>query len=143
MIRFARFLFAMTLLTPSIQTAIAAERTETGEMREAVRLSVAPKGAAAMATPIRATATAVVNFMDLARQEALFGPPAGAVRAKSAEEEVVEPLEPFMTPSLDAMLARPPFQPLVASPSPTQTFQGLDDIAMVDSSYIVIPPDVG
>src|SRR5262249_51971368 len=31
----------------------------------------------------------------------------------------------------------------VVSPAPTKTFIGLDDIPMVDSLYIVIPPDVG
>src|SRR5205809_456254 len=30
-----------------------------------------------------------------------------------------------------------------ASAPPTGSFAGLDDIAMVDSSYIIIPPDVG
>lgn len=31
---------------------------------------------------------------------------------------------------------------LVASPSPSVNYAGLDDIAMVDSNYIIIPPDV-
>src|SRR5439155_10597400 len=35
-----------------------------------------------------------------------------------------------------------PQAPLLASPSPTQSFIGLNDIPMVDSSYIVVPPDV-
>src|SRR5204862_5015357 len=45
--------------------------------------------------------------------------------------------------SPESIITPPPFFPNVASPSPTLTFQGLDDIAMVDSMYIVIPPDVG
>src|SRR5207248_2096915 len=54
-----------------------------------------------------------------------------------------EPLPPFMTVSPEAFITPPTFQPFVASPTATTTFQGLDDIAMVDSSYIIIPPDVG
>ena len=36
-----------------------------------------------------------------------------------------------------------PIMPMVASPSPTSSFVGLDDIPMADSSYIIIPPDCG
>jgi hypothetical protein len=35
-----------------------------------------------------------------------------------------------------------PIIPFVASPSPTGGYMGLDDIAMADSGYIIIPPDV-
>ena len=40
------------------------------------------------------------------------------------------------------MAPPPPFMPFVASPSPTSSFMGLDDVPMADSNYIIIPPDI-
>src|SRR5439155_25355542 len=55
---------------------------------------------------------------------------------------VEESAEPIMPVGPEALSTPPPFLPFVAGPSPSLSFIGLDDIPMVDSSYIVIPPDV-
>jgi len=89
----------------------------------------------------RAGGSAIVNFSDLARREALRGGPRPPVRAR-LQPELEEPAEPVSAVSPSSMLS-PPFVPFAASPSPSASFMGLDDIPMVDSSYIVIPPDVG
>ena len=93
--------------------------------------------------PVGSVRSAVVNFADLARREAQV--PASqrpAVRPlirPELDEDMAEPTTPGapVSPSLEL-----PQQPLVASPSPSTSFMGLDDIPMVDSSYIIIPPDV-
>ena len=99
-------------------------------------------------TPILA-ATATVNFSDLALQEriaTLLGQ--RPVRVLQREEDESFDLQNEMgEPSaaitgLQALTAPPSFQLDVASPAPTTSFIGLDDIPMVDSMYIVIPPDV-
>ncbi len=104
-----------------------------------------PRAMALGGASLSPTATAVVNFADLARQEASGQVPRIAVRPRPVNnnESGDEGEEPGagrlpLTPSAIA----PPFVPFATSPPPTQTFIGLDDIAMVDSSYIVIPPDV-
>src|SRR6185295_3002332 len=62
-------------------------------------------------------------------------------------DEMNESLEPGAaifgdSKSLPEGNAQPPQQLLLASPPPTQSYAGLNDIAMVDSNYIIIPPDV-
>jgi hypothetical protein len=49
---------------------------------------------------------------------------------------------PMSTPFTPMIPARAPVLD-IASPSPSNSFIGLDDIPMADSSYIIIPPDVG
>src|SRR5204863_4341907 len=51
------------------------------------------------------------------------------------------PAEPWDPPTSEAQTTPPPFVPYLASPAPVLEFMGLDDIPMVDSSVIVIPPD--
>ncbi len=86
--------------------------------------------------------TAVVNFGDLAQEQAQSGHPKPPVRALVLEEEELEePEEPSTTPSLEG--PQGPSSSFTASPLPSSSFMGLNDIPMVDSSYIVIPPDVG
>ena len=89
---------------------------------------------------IDAAGNAVVNFENLAKQEALSGRPKPPVRALILPE-VEEPAEPLSSLSPGSIQA--PYSAFAASPSPSSSFMGLDDIPMVDSSYIVIPPDVG
>jgi hypothetical protein len=109
---------------------------------------IAPAGAVQTGTPMRVAGSAVINVGDLAKWErlALLRREIPPVRPlitsllNEAEEETdsgggapttLEPLNPL------------PLQtPLIASPAPTLSFMGLDDIPMADSSYIVIPPDV-
>lgn len=127
-------LFALRPLAPLALLALLA----------APALAAPPAGtpvAGTRAVPVR---SAVVNFRELARLEALRGGLRPAVRPL-VQRELEEPGEPQGNvtgpPPLAAML-KPAPQPLVASPSPSSSFMGLDDIPMVDSSFIVIPPDV-
>ena len=83
---------------------------------------------------------AVVNFAELASQEALSTLPKPPARARIFSN-VEEPLEPYS--SLSPGGPQAPSYPFAASPTPSATFMGLDDIPMVDSSYIIIPPDTG
>ncbi len=91
--------------------------------------------------PIRPVATAVVNFDELARQEALRPATSGRKR----EQVIHAPLtmtEPDSPPSAPApALIQTPASPQVASPTPSATFLAQDDIAKVGTSTIVIPPD--
>src|SRR5262249_38922586 len=83
-----------------------------------------------------------VNFTDLANKEQKFGALKFAEpRVLTMEaEELEEQAEPT---SFQAQSEGPPsFVPYVAGPSPSVTFQGLDDIAMADANFIIIPPDV-
>src|SRR5438093_1364222 len=136
--------------------AIAAARLPTAspslaesESQEKVRLVLPAKGRATEARRIDAAGQAVVNFGEMARREALLGPRKGEIRAKVMEEleEPEEPFSPFAPATIQPSAMRPgsiqaPQAIQVAAPSPTSSFIGLDDIPMVDSSYIVIPPDV-
>ncbi len=113
----------------------------------AVRSSV-PAGTVLIGTPLAPTTTAVVNFAELARREALGVKPIVPERVLIRDEDENEM---DREPGADVVgqippqgfLRSQPFAPFVASPSPTTNFMGLDDVPMVDSSYIVIPPDVG
>src|SRR5262249_12651006 len=92
--------------------------------------------------------TAVVNFADLARQQALRPAlPGFPARPLLLPEELNEmDVEPGAAAVGPAAAPVPrlkfPLQAFVASPVPASSFKGLDDIPMVDSSYIIIPPDV-
>jgi len=130
----------------------AAEREAEGDEEsapvfESAPLSVDGPPVIAPGTPAELAGSAVVNFAELARLEELGLAPKPPVRPRIHEEgenEMVwEPGANRVGPiSPEAMTTPPPFVPFVASPSPSTSFIGLDDIAMVDSSYIVIPPDV-
>src|SRR5262249_11498283 len=79
----------------------------------------------------------------LARQEAHGLAPKVAIRPL-VHRELEEPAEPMGAGiSPESMIKPPSFLPLMSSPSPSSSFMGLDDVAMVDSGYVVIPPDVG
>lgn len=104
-----------------------------------------PVGAVPLGERAVLVRSAVVNFGELARQEALGRAPRPPVRPLIFREleESGEPgagaVGPAPAPSMSPYA---PQAPLLASPSPSQSFMGLDDIPMADSSYIVIPPDV-
>lgn len=91
--------------------------------------------------------SATVNFTELARQERLQTLGLPPVRVRMNEEEFEEN-EMNEEPGANAIAppsnqaAPPRFVPFIAGPPPLLTFQGLDDIPMADSSYIIIPPDV-
>jgi len=134
--RFLNFLFVF-LATAALALPLVAT-AEPPEEHQHVRLLPPVAGVVHNARKVTAEGTAVVNFNELSHHGA---PPGLEVRALSAEEEVEEPLEP-----VSPLAPGPPESPTATqtpSPSPTSNFQGLDDIPMVDSLYIIIPPDVG
>ena len=107
-----------------------------------------PNDVSIAGAPLTATKTAVINFTDLAEQDLRGMATAPPVRALYRPETLEDPEEPLPPAGLqsprgaDAMSSRPT-RSFIASPSPSSSFMGLDDIPMVDSSYIIIPPDVG
>jgi Calx-beta domain-containing protein/SprB-like repeat protein/List-Bact-rpt repeat protein len=132
-------LFLPASLRPSPVAAADSERE-----REAQVQSVLPVGGAtALASPVSLVRAATVNFTDLARREGMGFVPRPPVRTLIGNELEFEPAEPAAPTGAATLAAPAPFVPFVASPSPGNSFKGLDDIPMVDSSYIVIPPDVG
>jgi hypothetical protein len=103
-------------------------------------------------SPAVLSGSAVVNFSDLAGLESFLlvtGQLTLRPAPRTPEEldhfnESGEPGAAMVGPGGNAIeSASPPFVPFVASPPPTGGFVGLDDIPMVDSMYIVVPPDVG
>ncbi|OGF12681.1 MAG: hypothetical protein A2W00_08730 [Candidatus Eisenbacteria bacterium RBG_16_71_46] len=103
-------------------------------------------------SPIAPVATAIVNFADLARREGLApGVEPPPIRPRPFREIPLEdPPEPAPPPGANSLLPVAPsplplgpLQALIASPPPSVSYMGLNDIPMVDSMYIVIPPDIG
>jgi hypothetical protein len=98
-------------------------------------------------TPVPVLGSTVVNLAELARRSAavpdVAKPP---LRVLDLERNERDDDEEFRQPDASGLLQAAPFgmgrQLFIASPAPTRSFAGLDDIAMVDSSYIIIPPDV-
>jgi len=119
--------------------ALIAARTSFAEPdpHHHVRLRLAQPGVVHTSKPAVLGGHTVVNFQELSHH----GGGVGEARALIQEEEAEDPDEPLATPSPGA--PESPAQSFVSSPSPTSSFMGLDDIPMVDSLYIVIPPDVG
>ena len=119
----------------------AAEIAKPNEPIEPVKIA----GTVVPATPMSAIKTDVVNFGELARKEALISqsmrPPVRPWVPNERDGEIDMERENEIGPPETSFKPVPIF-PSVASPSPTSNFIGLDDIPMVDSSYIVIPPDV-
>lgn len=100
----------------------------------------------AAARPLAPVATGVVDFAQVARREALRMGLVMPVRAQLLEnnetmQEGGEPEGDVVGPTRSiatALMARP----FAASPAATQSFAGLDDIPIVGTGSIVIPPDV-
>ena len=116
---------------------------------EAGRQSSASVSEEATITVVR---SALVNLSELAAQERLRAtwtgvpPPRPRIPSLLNESEAESEPEPGAEGEVNfppgLFYPRPPTIPFIASPSPTGGFMGLDDIPMVDSSYVVIPPDV-
>jgi hypothetical protein len=123
----------------SLVLLVAPRLARAEEEGHSVRVQYAPPGLVqgVRLPPIRAT---VVNFSELARLDKLRGGARPEVRPLIMNE-LEEPDEPLGQPAPASLFS--PVRPFVASQSPIQTYQGLDDIPMADSSYIVIPPDCG
>ena len=137
--------------TPGKAIRAAARPAKAGAQRNVLpvpaetKLNFGPAGKVVPGITTSITRSAEINFADLARMEArqrqIAGPPPERVLVPSElneSEAETESGPPAAAPSI----VNPP-QLNIASPSPTNSFQGLDDIAMVDSGYFVIPPDVG
>lgn len=86
-------------------------------------------------TPVVATGSAVVNFAELAHQEALRPPMSGSAQGVAVpSNSYVEPNSTLNPRVPGAPAART--QPSVASPGPSLDYMGLDDIAP-----LFVPPD--
>lgn len=143
--RFPRHLVTAMLVGALLwaMPALAEEEEDEFEIEQAP-LEVAAPGSLAEASPLMPTAAAVVNLKTLALEQAAAAlrPPQLLVRSWMPNEFEAPP-EPWFPPAPESGAnTRIPITPFVASPSPLYSYQGLDDIAMVDSSYIVIPPDI-
>ena len=88
----------------------------------------------------------VVDFGELARQAARRGTVTGPLvpleREVNEIEEDMEPIDPRVATAPEIALPPPPPRLNVASPAPSHTFIGLDDIPMTGTGFIIIPPDV-
>ena len=108
----------------------------------------APSGPLVLGTVIHGepavlAGSAVVNFGELARQQA--GRPVPPVRPRLLDvldDDEGEPGAAFTAPPALAPPGYSPQQIQLASPPPTSSFIGLDDIPMADLGFIIIPPDV-
>lgn len=92
-------------------------------------------------TPVKATAQAVVNVTELARQQAERPPdltPRLTVPLNPPHDE--EPGE-IAPPPADDQTPNRPDAPQVASPNPASSFLGHNDVPKVGTGNIVIPPD--
>ncbi len=100
-------------------------------------------------TTITPVAFAEVNFADLAASvKVLPGGNTAPAQPLLLDElddgfEVQGPPAAVLTsPQTTAQTSQPRPRLMAASPGPSQNYAGLDDVAMVDSNYIIIPPDV-
>jgi hypothetical protein len=127
-------ILAFGSLTP--RPSSAAKDPENGHTR--VRVKLARPGEVRDAHPAVLAGQTVVNFQELSHHGNGGGGQARVLIQEEAGEDPDEPLSELSPSPPEA-----PSQTFVTSPSPTSSFMGLDDIPMVDSLYIVIPPDVG
>src|SRR5258706_9270438 len=93
---------------------------------------------------LTADAAVEVNLTELAQHASLAPAPPVRVKLFPELEEPAEPVSPTSSATVRPFAPEPTrtFAPQIASPSPSVNYDGLDDIPMVDSSYIIIPPDV-
>jgi len=103
-----------------------------------VRVNLAQPGIVRDSHPALLAGQTVVNLEQLSHHGNGGG---GQARVLIQEEAGEDPGEPLS--ELSPGTPETPSQTFVTSPSPTSSFMGLDDIPMVDSSFVVIPPDVG
>jgi len=115
---------------------------EPGEEKVQVRSALPVGGVKPEGTRAGVARSATVNFTELGLRERMGFVPKPPVRTLVGNELESEPAEPVAPVGSEVLAAPAPFVPFAASPSPGAGFMGLDDIPMVDSSYIVFPPDV-
>jgi len=124
--------------------ALAFVLTSSTPVSRSTVLSDTPIGA----QTISPVAFAEVNFSDLAASVKAL-PNDGAPPRALLLDELDDSFENgggqgavMTTPQTTAQTSDGRPHLLLSSPAPTQNYAGLDDIAMVDSNYIIIPPDV-
>lgn len=138
-----RFALCFTLLLQSV--LFHTPRSVVAEVKLATSPAVAQNnGGSLQGAPARVAASAVVNFSQLAAEEAKKPAPTGPV-----VPQVIH--SPFTQPEVDAPVkdddqtppVGPPAMPLpsVPSPNPSANFIGMTDIPKAGTSTIVIPPD--
>jgi hypothetical protein len=136
---------AFSALLLAVAVALAPDVSNAGSGRRAAPPAATTRTDAGTVEGL--VGSAVVNFADLARIEALGLAPKDAPRVlllgSVSGEMDAEPGANCVGPPVSRMMSSPPpFASFAASPLPGLDYQGLDDIAMVDSMYVVIPPDV-
>jgi hypothetical protein len=144
----SRVTLAFALVGALVGHAFAAPQLDRRAVPVQPAIGVTVSGA-----PLRAEATGFVNVRELERLEKQgFG-----VRVDASERirhfvgdegETREHNESGTEPGAGSVGAPSVLLPApprldIASPSPVQGFMGMDDIAMVDSLYVIIPPDLG
>ena len=125
----------------------AAERERERE-HESAALPLPAAGTRLPATRVRATEVAVVNVREIAKRDAMakpfaigaFTPIAILQGEETSEAEIDEPITG--TPVENYTFPQAGTPAFVASPTPSLSFIGLDDIPRVGTSSITIPPDV-
>ena len=140
--RFIRFSFALGVLGTLCLASLAVAEGENEDEPAQPRLLVAAAGTLAEPTSVDAGASAVVNFRELSLQPAAVSRPTGPDRTWMPPEHEPPP-EPYFPAAPAGPAGDLLKQIMTPSPGPVSSFMGLDDIAMVDSLYIVIPPDIG
>jgi hypothetical protein len=133
-------LFAALLATTLVAVPFGRAEEEEYEPNQPP-LEVPLPGAKGEPTPITATQTAVVYFSELEQVTSTITEPLPGVRTWMPNEHE-PPAEPHFPPAPELGAGPEPPELFVASPAPFANYQGLDDVAMVDSLYIVIPPDI-
>lgn len=139
--RFFPLLLVLLLVLPPLLPTPASPLESDEEEVAGPPLTVDVPGTPSAAEPVRASAAAVIHFSELAAKEAR-GRAAGPERTWMPIERQ-HPAEPYFPPAPGGTSGFQPLSPAVVSPPPISSFMGLDDVPMADSSYIVVPPDVG
>lgn len=138
-------LLALLLALPPLLllAAPASTQVEEDEEVEGPPLVVDAAGTVSAAEAVSPSASAVIRFDELVAKEARTQATAPGPERTWMPIERQHPAEPYFPPAPGGGSVPKGLAPLVASPSPLYSFMGLDDVPMADSSYIVIPPDVG
>ncbi len=150
MSRLARLAFpSLRVLLPAALLVLAlplGARAETESEREARVPRRVNDPTVMFGTPVPLAGSGVVHLEELARRERLVPasvrPPVRILDHPELIENEGDVPEPDIFGPPPAPLRFLPRNVNIAGPPVATSFPGLDDIPMVDSSYIIIPPDV-
>ncbi|MFM7231589.1 MAG: Calx-beta domain-containing protein [bacterium] len=146
MLRTTRRAFVALLLSAVLVPAV---RAQSDTERPSAPLPAA--GTRLPLASVRAVESVVVNVGDLAAREsaapAWVGGALTPIAILQGEQRLARPKQPYVEPEVQApfesyALPAPGPRAFVASPAPSLSFIGLDDIPRVGTSSITIPPDV-